>query len=272
MSFLQKLQKSIQKNNSLLCIGLDADKEKLPRSILSESDPLFEFNKTIIDKTADLVSCYKANIAFYSAQGANGIEALRKTVSYIHAHYSDIPFILDAKRADIGNTAKQYAKEAFDVIKADAVTVNPYLGFDALEPFLERTDKGIIILCRTSNPGASDFQSLESDDEPLYLKVAQKVAVWNQKYNNCLLVVGATWPEELQKIRSIVPDMFFLVPGIGSQGGDLEKTLQYGLTKEKSGLIIHVARTIIYASEESFAESARKKALEIKNAINAFRS
>lgn len=250
MKFLQKLDVSIKKNNSLLCIGLD------------NCD--FEFNKKIIDQTHDLVCCYKANIAFYSAQGINGLDSLIKTIRYIHERY-DLPFILDAKRADIGNTAGNYVKEAFDVFAADAVTVNPYLGFDSIEPFLKRKDKGVIILCRTSNKSASDFQDLIVDGKPLYLKVARKVVEWNKKYKNCLMVVGATWPEELKKIRKIAPEMFFLIPGIGAQGGDLEKTLKYGLTKQNSGLIIHSSRSIIYDN------NPRAKTEELKNAINKYR-
>lgn len=280
MKFLQKLKNAIKQNNSLLCVGLDTDNSKIPKRFLTGSDPAFEFNKTIIDATSDLVCCYKANIAFYSAQGIKGLNSLIKTIKYIHKRY-DLPFILDAKRADIGNTAEKYVEEVFGVIGADAVTVNPYLGFDAIEPFLKRQEKGILILCRTSNPGALDFQSTEvsidfhfgsenqathrEKAEPLYLKVAKKVVEWNKQYKNCLLVVGATWPEELRMIRKIAPEMFFLVPGIGAQDGDLEQTLKFGLTKENSGLIIHSSRSIIYSN------NPRTKAEELKNAINQIR-
>lgn len=271
MNFQQKLNAATEKNNSLLCIGLDTDLEKIPKYLLNDSDPLFTFNKAIIDSTLDLICCYKANIAFYSAQDTAGLESLKRTISYIHKH-SNIPFILDAKRADIGNSSNYYAKEIFDIFQTDAVTVNPYLGFDAIEPFIKHSDKGVIILCRTSNPGASDVQNLEVGGEELYLIIAKKVHDWNKQYGNCLLVVGATWPEELKKIREIAQDMFFLVPGIGTQGGDLEKTLNFGLTKNKSGLIIHSAREIIYASnKEDFADKAKKEAEKLRNEINEYR-
>lgn len=273
MNFLQKLNSSIEKNNSLVCIGLDTDIDKIPKHLLTGSDPVFTFNKAIIDATADLVCCYKINIAFYSAREIEGLKSLQTTIQYIHHQYTSIPVILDAKRADTGNTAEHYVKEVFDVLKADAVTVNPYLGFDSIEPFLKRGEKGIIVLCRTSNPGASDFQDIEIGGEPLYLKIARKVVSWNEKYKNCLLVVGATWAEELKRIRKIAPSIFFLVPGIGPQGGDLEKTLQYGLTKEKSGLLIHSARAIIYASSgESFANAAKEEAEKLRDKINQFRA
>lgn len=252
MKFLQKLNISIKRNNSLLCVGLD------------NCD--FEFNKKIIAQTHDLVCAYKPQIAFYEAAGVKGLKSLKETVDYLKKHHPIIPVICDAKRGDIGSTMKQYASSLFDYFGFDAATVNPYLGFDSLEPFLRRKDKGIIILCRTSNPGASDFQDLLVNGEPFYIKVAKKVVEWNKKYKNCLLVVGATWPEELRKIRTITPDMFFLVPGIGAQGGDLEKTLKYGLTKQNSGLIIHSSRSIIYNN------NPRRKAEELKNAINKYRS
>lgn len=272
MNFLQKLESSINNNNSLLCIGLDTDINKIPKHLLNEDEPIFAFNKDIIDKTSDLVCCYKANVAFYSAQGISGLHALQLTVSYLKEHYPQVPIILDAKRADIENTSEQYVKEAFDTIGVDAVTVNPYLGLDSLEPFFKRSDKGIIVLCRTSNPGASDFQNLIVNDEPLYISVAKKTAEWNKEYKNCLMVVGATWPDELKKIREIAPDMFFLVPGLGPQGGNLQKTLQNGLTKEKSGLIIHSARAIIFASNENdFAEKAREEARKLKKEINKYK-
>lgn len=280
MNFQQKLENAIKKNNSLLCIGLDTDINKIPKHLLEKEDPVFEFNKTIIDNTNNLVCCYKLNIAYYSAEGLKGLESLIKTINYIHDKYIDIPVILDAKRADVGHTSEAYAREVFDQINTDSVTVNPYFGLDSVEPFLKYKDKGIIVLCRTSNPGAGDFQDLIIDGEPLYIKVAQKITEWNKKHGNCLMVVGATWPEEMKKIRKIAPNMFFLVPGIGSQGGDLENTLKNGLTKEKSGLtpiksglIIHSARAIIYASSnKDFAEKARVKAKQLRDSINKYRT
>lgn len=272
MDFLEKLKKKITENNSLLCIGLDTDVEKIPAQLKNGAEPAFAFNKAIIDATVDLVCCFKANIAFYASQGPSGTESLINTIKYVHEQYPETPVILDAKRADTGNTSEQYAKEVFDVIGADAVTVNPYLGFDAIEPFLKRKEKGVIVLCKTSNPGAMDFQDLNIGGEPLYVRVAQKVATWHQTYGNCLLVFGATWPEELRKVRDYAPNMFFLVPGIGPQGGDLQKTLENGLSSDKSGLIIHSARAIIYASsEKDFAQRAYEQAVKLKNSINKYK-
>ncbi len=272
MNFIRKLEDNIIKTNSLLCVGLDSDVKKLPDHIRHKNYPLLEFNKAIIDQTHDLVCSYKFQIAYYSAHGISGLEQLIESIKYIKTTFPDIPVILDAKRADIGNTSAQYAKEAFDVIGADALTVNPYLGYDGIEPFLSREDKGIIILCRTSNPGAKDFQDLVTDGKPLYMHVAEKVKEWNGKAGNCLLVVGATYPEEMKKIREIAPDMFFLVPGIGAQGGDVEATLAAGLRSNKSGLLIHSARGIIYASNgEDFAQRARDEAKRLRNEINKYR-
>lgn len=274
MTFRQKLEKIIKKNNSLLSIGLDPELEKIPKHLGKYKDPIFNFNKQIIDATNDLVCAYKPQIAYYSGLGIRGIGSLLKTINYLIHTYPQIPIILDAKRADIESTARLYAKEAFDIFNADAVTVNPYLGLDSLKPFLERKDKGIIILCRTSNKEASDFQNIKvsSDKSPFYLHVAGKVKEWNKTYKNCLLVVGATWPEELRKVREIAPKMFFLVPGIGAQKGNLKKTVKNGLRKDKSGLIINVSRTIIYASSgHNFASSARKEAIKLKERINKYR-
>ncbi|MBI4080960.1 MAG: orotidine-5'-phosphate decarboxylase [Candidatus Levybacteria bacterium] len=272
MSFLQKLETAIQKNNSLLCVGLDPDFDKLPNSLKSKHNPLFEFNKEIIESTQDLVCAFKPQIAGYSALGAQGLEILEQTIHYLKTNYPDIPLILDAKRADIGSTSEKYAQEAFDVFEADAVTVNPYLGKDALLPFLQRREKGVIVLCRTSNKGAADFQSLDTNGEPLYIKVARAVAEWHEEFGNCLLVVGATWPEEMKKIREITKNMFFLVPGIGAQGGDLPATVNSGLREDKSGLIIHSSRAILYASSGSdFATRAKEEATKLREKINKYR-
>lgn len=272
MTFLEKLAASIQSKNSLLSIGLDPDFERLPESLRTEHNPLFVFNKEIIEHTCDLAAVYKLQIASYAALGIQGIELLEKTVNYLVHNYPEVPLILDAKRADIADTSENYAREAFDVFEADAITVNPYLGKDALLPFLKRRDKGVIVLCRTSNPGAKDFQELMVGDTPLYLKVAASVNEWDKEFGNCLLVVGATWPTELQKIRSICPELFFLVPGIGAQGGDLEAVLKNGLRNDKSGLLIHATRSIIYAGNGAdFAETARVEANKLKEEINKFR-
>lgn len=272
MSFLEQLQETISHHNSLLCVGLDTDINKIPKHLQVEPDAIYAFNKAIVDATSESVCCYKLNIAFYSAYGQHGFEALQQTVSYIKDTYEHIPVILDAKRADIANTSENYAREAFDVIDADAVTVNPYMGFDSLKPFLERKDKGVIVLCRTSNEGAKDFEELDVQGKPLYMHVAEKVTQWHKDYANCLMVIGATAPEQLKKVREIAPDIFFLVPGIGAQGGDLEAIMKAGLTSNKTGLLINSSRGIIYAdSSENFAKVAKEKATELQEQINRYR-
>lgn len=260
MKFQDNLEKAVTRNNSLLCVGLDSDIEKL-----KQGETLSQFNKWIVDQTADLVCAYKPNIAFYAAAGIYGLGDLKKTVDYIHKNYPHIPVILDAKRGDIGNTSEMLVKEVFDVFEADAVTVNPYLGEDALEPFFKRKDKGIIILCRTSNPSSKDLQDLKIDGEPLYVKVAKKITIWDKKYKNLLMVVGATYPSELKNIRQIAPDMTFLVPGIGAQSGELKSTLLNGLRKDGKGLIITSSRVIIYD------QNPRTAAQKLRNEINKYR-
>lgn len=277
MNFKQKIEKIIKKNNSLLCIGLDPDLEKIPKHLLKNKDPIFSFNKAIIDATHDLVCAFKPNIAFYEAYGIDGLKSLKKTIYYLKTNFGDISVILDAKRGDVGNTAKMYAKAIFDYWMVDAVTVNPYLGYDAIEPFFKYKNKGIIILCRTSNPDSSNFQELKvsidvhlrgvasKQQQPLYLAVAKKVVDWNKIYHNCLLTIGATYPLQLKEVRTIAQGMFFLIPGIGRQGGDLKNTLKHGLTKQKSGLIISVSRSILYAT------NVRNEAKEIRDKINKYR-
>lgn len=265
MTFSQKLDALILKNNSLLCIGLDSDLEKIPKSIKKHPNPQFEFNKTIINETHGLVSSYKINSAFYEARGADGIKELKMTCDYLRSKHPEIGIILDAKRADIGNTNNGYVQFAFDYLGVDAITLHPYLGREAVQPFLDRKDKGIIILCKTSNPGAGEIQDVLIKKDPLYIHIARLVTSGWNKNKNCMLVVGATYPNELSKIRTIAPDMTFLVPGVGAQGGNLKKTLQAGLTKKKSGLIIHSARKII------FAKSPRNAAQTLRDEINSFR-
>ena len=260
MNFQDKLDKAISKNNSLLCVGLDPDFTKLKKG-----QGQFEFNKTINDQTAGLVCAFKPQIAFYAAAGLEGLDDLKKTIRYIHENYQNVPVILDAKRGDVGHTSEMYIKEVFDVYGADAVTVNPYCGFDSIEPFFKRSDKGIVVLCRTSNPSAVDFQSLIVDGEALYIKIAEKVASWDKKYKNLLMVVGSTYPNEMKKIRQIAPQMTFLVPGVGSQSGDLENTLKNGLRKDGRGLIISSSRDIIYAQDPKLA------AQKLKDEINKYR-
>jgi len=270
MRFKEKLKKAWLKNNSLICVGLDTELEKAPPHILEDVYPIFNFNKEIIDATADLVCAYKPQIAYYSAVG--GEKELLMTIEYIHENYPDIPVILDAKRGDIGATAKMYAREAFERYLADAVTVNPYMGGDTLEPFLSYEDRGVIILCRTSNPGGADVQMLSDSGKAVYEIVAEKACgEWN-KHDNVLLVVGATYPEELGVVRRLVGDMPLLVPGIGAQGGDVEKTVANGLDSEGMGMIINSSRGIIYAGGgRDFAEAARVSAQKLRDEVNSYR-
>lgn len=272
MSFQEKLNSIIEKNNSLVCVGLDSDFDKLPESIKQKENPQFEFNKAIIDATYDLVSSYKPNSAFYEARGEQGIKELKMTFDYLNEKCPEVVTILDAKRADIGNTNNGYVAFVFDYLNSDSITLQPYLGSEAIKPFLETADKGCIILCRTSNPGAGELQDLQIDGEKLYKIVAKKATEdWN-KNNNCLLVVGATYPEELAEIRKIAGDMTFLVPGVGAQGGDVEKTIKAGLNSQKRGLIINSSRGIIFAStEDDFAEKARVETQKLKDEINKYR-
>ena len=255
-------------NDSRVCVGLDPEIERFPIHLRSRSDAILTFNRAIIDATADLVCAYKPQIAHYAAVGAE--EALLETIRYIRERAPGVPIILDSKRGDIGSTAEKYAKEAFERYGADAVTINPYLGRDSAEPFLQYADKGVVILCRTSNAGAREFQDLVVDGRKLYQIVAESVArEWNSR-GNCLLVVGATYPEELADIRARTGDMTFLVPGVGAQGGDVEKAVRSGRTAGGEGLVINSSRGIIYAgSGEDFAVAARRATLELRDAINA---
>lgn len=268
MTFNEKLEFAMEKNKSLVCVGLDPDLKLMPEGI-----SVTDFNKKIIDATADLVCAYKPNFAFYEALGDEGIAALKATIKYVP---KGIPVIGDAKRADIGNTARGYARAVFDIFNVDAVTVNPYLGLDSIEPFREYKEKGTFLLCRTSNSGAMDFQSLNCEmpdktKRPLYLIVADKAKAWNI-YGNIGLVVGATYPEELKQIRDNNPDMNFLIPGVGAQGGEVEKTVRYGVNSKGKGAVINSSRGVIYASKgKDFAESARKAALALRDQINSFR-
>lgn len=272
MTFQKKLDAIIKKNNSLVCVGLDSDINKIPAHIHNGKDPQSTFNKAIIEATHDLVCAYKPNTAFYEQRGKGGIEALKMTCDYLREKYPEIVIIIDAKRADIENTNKRYVKFIFDYLGADAVTLHPYLGKEALSPFLERKDKGCIILCRTSNPGAGEFQDLKIGKQPLYKIVARKVTKeWN-KNNNCMLVVGATYPKELKEVRKIAEDMTFLVPGIGAQGGDIEKTVKAGLNSKNAGMIINSSRGIIFASSGiDFVQKAREETQKLKDIINQYR-
>lgn len=273
-SFIEKLTKKWNEGK-FVCVGLDSDFEKIPHSLKvkfsgqehSKKSALSEFNKAIIDSTHNLVCAYKINSAFYEAETETW-EVLHNTFLYIQSKYPEIPVILDAKRADIGNTNEGYVKMAFDSLKADAITVHPYLGKEALGPFLAHADKGIIVLVRTSNPGSGELQGLEMNGRPLYQLVAENVAKnWNTA-GNCAVVVGATYPEELKAVREIVGDMPILIPGVGAQGGDLEPTVKNGLNSKKQGIIIASSRSIIYASGgEDFAEAARRETEKLHNQI-----
>jgi orotidine-5'-phosphate decarboxylase len=264
MIFIEKLNAAVQKNRSLVCVGLDTDPALIPSGM-----SVLDFNKAIIDATAGFVCAYKPNIAFYEAQGEKGLDALHKTIEYVP---KDIPVILDAKRGDIGNTAQAYAKAVFEQMNCDAVTVSPYLGFDSLEPFLNYKDKGVIIICRTSNKGGADFQALpcqfEGKTMPLYEIVALKASRWNTNHN-IGLVVGATYPEELKNIRQAHPEMPILIPGVGAQGGDLELSVRSGIDAYHRGIIINSSRGIIYAGKGAdFAIADGKAAQTLRDEVN----
>lgn len=282
--FLEKLRRRWSDGRTLLCVGLDLELEQLPTAhdangaAVDVETALFSFNTAIIDATADLVCAYKPNVAFYERHGAAGWNALARTIAYIHSRFPAVPVLLDAKRGDMGNTAQAYADAIFDTLDADAVTLHPYLGSDALRPFLSRADCGCFILAHTSNPGASEFQDLtlrtaDGIEEPLYLAVARRVAErWNG-YGNCGLVVGATYPEQLAAVRQVVGDLPLLIPGIGAQGGDLAAVVNAGLDSQGAGLLISASRSIIYASNSAdFAEAARREAERLRDAIEALRN
>jgi len=271
-AFLTQLAASWARSDSLVCVGLDPEIERFPPQIAEQPSPIFQFNKAIINATADLACAYKPQFAHYAAYEAE--DQLERTIDYIHRNYPGVPVILDSKRGDIGNTAERYAIEAFERYGADAVTVNPYLGGDSLEPFLRHEDRGILVLCRTSNPGARDLQDLEvgAAGRRLYHMVAELAATrWNTR-GNCLLVVGATYPQELAEIRRIVGDMPLLVPGVGAQGGDVAQVVRNGQTAAGTGLIVSSSRGILYASAgDDFAAAARGAALALREEINAHR-
>lgn len=265
---IDKLSQRIDQVDSLVCVGLDADISQLPTRFLGLDQPQFEFNKWIIDQTHEHVCAYKPNLAFYEARGVAGWQDLESTMQYLRANHPDIFTIADAKRADIGNTNAGYVQAMYDQLGFDAITLHPYLGKEALSPFLERADKVAIILCRTSNPGAGELQDLFTSPQPspkigegaspMWQVVAQRVSQnWNQ-HSNCMLVVGATYPQELGKVRQIVGDMPILVPGIGAQGGDLEATLESGLDSRGRGLVISSSRGIIFADNPANETSSLK--------------
>jgi orotidine-5'-phosphate decarboxylase len=269
--FIEQLERAWDVNGSLVCVGLDPEIERFPPQVVDQPSPIFQFNKTIIDATADLVCAYKPQFAHYAAYEAE--DQLERTIDYIQSTYPGIPVILDSKRGDVGNTAERYAIEAFERYHADAVTVSPYLGGDSMEPFLKYEDKGVIILCRTSNPGAGDLQDLDVGGRRLFHVVADLAARrWNTR-GNCALVVGATYPRELAEVREIVGNMPFLVPGVGAQGGDVAQAVQSGQTAAGAGLVISSSRGILYASSgENFVSAAREATLKLRDQINASRT
>ncbi|MCU0465166.1 MAG: orotidine-5'-phosphate decarboxylase [Anaerolineae bacterium] len=262
---IQKYDNRAEQLNTLLCVGLDADPLRIPARFASEQHPQFAFNRWVIDQTAAYAAAFKPNIAFYEGRGTDGLHELKMTVEYLREHHPDVMTICDAKRADISTTNDGYVRAIFDLLGFDAVTLNPYLGGEALRPFLDRQDKVSILLCRTSNPGSGEIQSLTVEGKPVWKIIAERVRDrWNT-HGNCMLVMGATYPDELREVRSVVGDMTLLVPGIGTQGGSVEQTVQLGRNRAGRGLIINASRGIIFADDP--AEAAR----QLRDAINACR-
>ncbi|THF62944.1 orotidine-5'-phosphate decarboxylase [Pseudothauera nasutitermitis] len=274
MHFMTALKAAWRQRDSLLCVGLDPDPAKLPAHLAGQPEAIFEFCREIVDATADLACCFKPQIAYFAAQRAE--DQLEALIEHIHRRHPEVPVILDAKRGDIGSTAEQYAIEAFERYGADAITVSPYMGRDSVEPYFAYPDKGVILLCRTSNAGGSDLQFLDvggpAGQERLFERVARLVAEeWNTG-GNCGLVVGATFPDEIARVRQLTGDLPLLVPGIGAQGGDIEATVKAGCSADGSGLMISSSRAILYASRgEDFAEAARRVATATRDAINVHR-
>lgn len=264
----QQLIEQIHQKKSFLCVGLDTDINKIPQDLLALEDPVFEFNKQIINKTAEFAVAYKPNTAFYEVYGAKGWQSLERTIQYIKVNFPDIFIIADAKRGDIGNTSANYAKAFFNTLNADALTVAPYMGKDSVEPFLGFEDKWVILLALTSNKGSQDFQYLNVGERMLHQQVLQTATTWASS-EKMMFVVGATHPEELGKIRKMLPEYFFLVPGVGAQGGDLQTVAKYGLNKE-CGLLVNSSRGIIYASNGfDFADRAAEEAQKLQQQMAA---
>ena len=275
MKFITSLKNRWSTANSLVCVGLDPEPSKFPAHLRDDPDATFAFCRAIVDATAEFVCCFKPQIAYFAARREE--DALERLIAHIQSAHPGIPVILDAKRGDMGTTAQQYAIEVFERYGADAVTLNPYQGIDAAQPFLDHADRGCVFLCHTSNPGARDFQELavhseSSSSRPLYQHVAATIAEkWNS-HGNCLLVVGATFPEELVQVRAIVGDMPLLIPGIGAQGGDVEAVVRNGCNTDGTGLIVSSSRAILYASDgEDFADAARNVAKSLRDEINRHR-
>ena len=268
LSFTEKWNQAISKNNSLVCVGLDTDPAQLPASVRTKADPVLYFNQQIIDATCDLVCCYKPNFAFYNALGASGFATLKRTLDHIPV---DIPVLIDAKVGDMGNVAAQYARAFYEVLGCDALTVNPYMGHDCVAPFTAYQDRTTFLVCLTSNPGADDFEKQLMGNRPLYERVIAKAHEWNAA-NNIGLVFGATQPEHLAHFRSLAPDIPLLIPGVGAQGGSIELAVKNGCDARGAGILINSSRGILYASQDSdFAAAARQATLTLRDAINAHR-
>ena len=273
-TFMQALRARWQSADTLVCVGLDPEPTKFPARFANDADAVFAFCRDIADVTAEYACAFKPQIAHFAALGAE--DALQRLIAHLHAVHPGVPVILDAKRGDIGSTAQRYVAEAFERFEADAVTVNPYLGRDSVQPFLDRSDKGVVILCRTSNPGAADLQDLPVSHgdamRPLYQHVAETIARdWNG-HGNVSLVVGATWPAQLREVRAIVGDMPFLVPGVGAQGGDVEAVVTHAKTADGTGLMVSSSRAILYASSgDDYADAAAREARTLRDAINRHR-
>lgn len=275
MGFVETLRRRWAEADTLVCVGLDPEPGKFPARFTDDPDAVFNFCRDIADATAPYACAFKPQIAHFAALGAE--DALARLIAHLHTIHPEVPVILDAKRGDIGSTARHYATEAFDRYRADAVTANPYLGRDSVQPFLDRADRGVVILCRTSNPGAGDLQDLPvrtaGGERPLYQHLAETIARdWNGN-GNCALVVGATWPEQLREVRAIVGDMPLLVPGVGAQGGDAEAVVRNAISKDGTGLMVSSSRAILYASSDNnYAEAAATAARDLRDTINRARS
>ncbi|MCD9047515.1 orotidine-5'-phosphate decarboxylase [Luteimonas sp. MHLX1A] len=270
MGFMQQLRQRWVTSGSLVCVGLDPEPAKFPAKFSGDPDAVFAFCRDIADATAEFACAFKPQIAHFAALGAE--DALERLIAHLHAAHPGVPVILDAKRGDIGSTAQRYAVEAFQRYDADAVTVNPYLGRDSVQPFLDHAERGVVILCRTSNPGAGDLQDLDVGGRPLYQHVAGTIARdWNA-HGNCALVVGATWPAQLAEVRAIVGDMPLLVPGVGAQGGDAEAVVRNAKSADGTGLLVSSSRAILYASSgDDYADAAADAARTLRDTLDAAR-
>ena len=268
-SFHERLRKSWLQSGSLLCVGIDPDLERIPEEVAAADKPYFEFGKAIIDATAPYVCAFKPQAAHFAAVGRE--QELAELITFAQTTYPDIPVILDAKRGDVGSTAKLYAREAFERYNADAVTVSPYLGKDSLDPYFAFAERGIVVLCRTSNPGSDWLQNSADSEMPTYLRVAKQISEWDAA-DQCMLVTGATYPDELAKVRAVGGNLPLLVPGVGAQGGSIEEVLKSGLDAHGTGLVISSSRAIIFAdSGPDYSEAAAVAAAAAMNEINKFR-